>query len=74
MGGQKTQMKFSIECKVESKIELPSRITVKNEEKDYTFIPNEKNLLSSINIIVVVKNPEKFYSIDNSVGYMTTFI
>lgn len=56
-------MKFSIECKVESKIELPSKITVKNDDKEYTFVPNEKNLLSSIKIVATVKNPEKFYSI-----------
>ncbi len=56
-------MKFSIECKVESRIELPSKIIIKEEEKEYIFIPDRKKLLSSIKIVTIVKNQEKFYSI-----------
>ncbi len=56
-------MKFSLECKIESKIELPKEITIKNKDREYIFILNEQNLLSSIKIVAVVRNPDKFHSV-----------
>jgi len=55
-------MKFSLECQLESKIQLPKEIEIKHKDRTYIFYPNENNLLNKIKIISAVKNPEKFYS------------
>lgn len=56
-------MKYSIECKVELKIWLQKPITIKHENKEYSFIPDKNGLLSSIKITTPVTNPAEFYSI-----------
>lgn len=55
-------MRFSIECKVESKIKIPKEISIKHEDREYIFYPDENKLLARIKIIADVMHPEKFYS------------
>lgn len=55
-------MRFSIECKVESKIKIPKEISIKHNDRDYIFYPDENKLLARIKIIADVMHPEKFYS------------
>jgi len=56
-------MKYSIECEVDSKIKLEKSITIKHENKEYKFIPDEKGMLVSIRITAPVSNPTNFYSV-----------
>lgn len=55
-------MKFSLACKVDSKIEIPKEIKIEYDGKEYFFYPDGKNILEKIKIIVKVNHPEKFYS------------
>lgn len=55
-------MRFSIECKVESKIKIPKEISIKHKDREYILYPDENKLLTRIKIIADVMHPEKFYS------------
>lgn len=55
-------MRYSRECRVDSKIRISNILNVVEKTKEYIFAPNEDGFLASIRIITDVANPEKFYS------------
>lgn len=55
-------MKFSLECKVVSKVLIGNALNVAEGTKEYILTPNKDGFLTSIKIITKVDNPEKFYS------------
>lgn len=55
-------MKYSWECKVDSKTHIGNTISTVVGNKEYTLTSNEKGMLSSIKIITKVDDPENFYS------------
>ncbi len=55
-------MKWSLDCKVKSKIKIAHEIKFNHNDKEYVFYPNSNGFLEGIKIIVKVEHPEKFYS------------
>jgi len=55
-------MKFSLECDVDSRINIPKILSRKIGKKEFIFNHNKDMLLNKIKIIVTVDNPDKFYS------------
>lgn len=55
-------MKYSLECKVDSKILIGDTISIVEGAKEYILTPDKKGFLASIKITAKVENPEKFYS------------
>jgi hypothetical protein len=55
-------MKYSLECKVDSRISIGSVIDIVEGTKEYTFTPDKEGILACLKIIKKVDNPEKFYS------------
>ena len=55
-------MKYAIECNVACSLKSASIVKVVKGEFEYSLIPNDKGIITSIKIIKKVRNPEKFYS------------
>lgn len=55
-------MKFSLECKVESKIGLANKIEIERGDRKYIFCPDNNGTLTRIKIVSGVRKSEKFYS------------
>lgn len=55
-------MKFSLECKVESKIGLADKIEIEHGDRKYIFCPDNNGTLTRIKIVSGVRKSEKFYS------------
>jgi hypothetical protein len=55
-------MKYSLECKVDSKLLIGNALNVAEGTKEYILTPDNNGFLASIKIITKVDNPEKFYS------------
>lgn len=55
-------MRIRFECEVEGFTLLQNMIDVNYKDKTYSFIPNDKNYLSKIQIVAKVHHPEKFDS------------
>lgn len=55
-------MKYSFECRVDSKVLIGNIINVVESNKEYILTPNKDGFLASIKIITKVDNPKKFYS------------
>ena len=55
-------MKYSLECKVDSRLAIGSVIDVVENTKEYIFTPDKEGMLTSLKIIKKVDDPEKFYS------------
>jgi len=55
-------MKYSLECRVDSRLLIGNSLNVVDGAKEYIFSPDKDGFLASIKIITKVENPEKFYS------------
>jgi len=55
-------MKFSMECKVDSKTFIGNVMNVVEGNKEYILTPDKDGMLTSVKIITKVDNPERFYS------------
>jgi len=55
-------MRYSLECKVKSRLAIGSVIDIVEDTKEYIFTPDKEGMLVSLKIIKKVDNPEKFYS------------
>lgn len=55
-------MKYSLECKVDSRLAIGSVIDIIEDTKEYIFTPDKEGILASLKIIKKVDDPEKFYS------------
>lgn len=55
-------MKYSLECRVDSKIFMERGLKIVRGKKEYIFTPNNDGMLAFIKIITQVDNPERFYS------------
>jgi hypothetical protein len=56
------KMKYSMECKVDSRIIIEKELRYNEGEKEIILIPNEERFIPSIMIIANVPNPTNFYS------------
>jgi hypothetical protein len=55
-------MRYSLECKVDSRLAIGSVIDIVENTKEYVFTPDKEGMLASLKIIKKVDDPEKFYS------------
>jgi len=55
-------MKYSLECKVDSRLAIGSVIDIIEDTKEYIFTPDKEGILASLKIIKKMDDPEKFYS------------
>lgn len=55
-------MKYSLECKVDSRLAIGSVIDIIDDTKEYIFTPDKEGMLASLKIVKKVDDPEKFYS------------
>ena len=55
-------MKYSVECRVDSKVFIGKGMKISEGKKEYILIPDKNGMLTLLRIIKKVDRPERFYS------------